>query len=175
MKPHCGVARWLSGAATRETIVLKCLSNRGPFAPRAKAERFGRRQGKLRQVKHRAALIVRVRLPAQAAPAALADRCPTGEPQCDRGRRHFGPAAAQDRSSSRVKSFIDTRLFENPLAGHRPKFLLRGAPPKLLLISTGNISNAWSELLTRNPPALVKALTEHEFIELSRTTITIHF
>ncbi|MGD1085148.1 MAG: DUF5615 family PIN-like protein [Verrucomicrobiota bacterium] len=54
-------------------------------------------------------------------------------------------------------------------------FLLRGAPPKLLLISTGNISNeALSRLLAVNLTALVAALAEHDFVELSLLAITIH-
>jgi predicted nuclease of predicted toxin-antitoxin system len=53
-------------------------------------------------------------------------------------------------------------------------FLLRGAPPKLLLISTGNISNdALSRLVAAHLPALVSALAKHDFVELSATAITI--
>lgn len=55
------------------------------------------------------------------------------------------------------------------------QFLLRGAPPKLLLVSTGNISNdALSHLLAGNLSALVAALTKHDFIEMSASAITIH-
>jgi predicted nuclease of predicted toxin-antitoxin system len=54
-------------------------------------------------------------------------------------------------------------------------FLLRGAPPKLLLISTGNISNnALSRLLAANLTALETALAKHDFVELGVSTITIH-
>jgi predicted nuclease of predicted toxin-antitoxin system len=54
-------------------------------------------------------------------------------------------------------------------------FLLRGAPPKLLLISTGNISNdALSHLVAVNLTALVASLTNHDFVELSANAITIH-
>jgi predicted nuclease of predicted toxin-antitoxin system len=54
-------------------------------------------------------------------------------------------------------------------------FLLHGAPPKLLLISTGNISNdELSKLLSANLTALEKAFGEHDFVELSATAITIH-
>jgi predicted nuclease of predicted toxin-antitoxin system len=54
-------------------------------------------------------------------------------------------------------------------------FLLRGTPPKLLLISTGNISNdRLSKLLAANLPALENAFAQHAFVELSATTITIH-
>ena len=54
-------------------------------------------------------------------------------------------------------------------------FLLRGVPPKLLLVSTGNISNdQLSKLLAANLPALENALAEHAFVELSATSIAIH-
>jgi predicted nuclease of predicted toxin-antitoxin system len=54
-------------------------------------------------------------------------------------------------------------------------FLLRGVPPKLLLITTGNISNdALSKLLAANIVALESALAKHDFVELSATTLVIH-
>jgi predicted nuclease of predicted toxin-antitoxin system len=54
-------------------------------------------------------------------------------------------------------------------------FLLRRAPPKLLLISTGNIPNdALSHLLADNLNALVTILGQHDFVELSASAITIH-
>jgi predicted nuclease of predicted toxin-antitoxin system len=54
-------------------------------------------------------------------------------------------------------------------------FLLHGAPPKLLLISTGNISNdALSKLLAANLTVLENAFSTHDFVELSALTITIH-
>jgi predicted nuclease of predicted toxin-antitoxin system len=54
-------------------------------------------------------------------------------------------------------------------------FLLRREPPKLLLISTGNISNDnLSNLVSLNLPALVQALAQFDFVELSATAITIH-
>ena len=54
-------------------------------------------------------------------------------------------------------------------------FLLRGTPPKLLLISTGNISNdALAKLLALNFTALENAFNKHDFVELSASAITIH-
>lgn len=53
--------------------------------------------------------------------------------------------------------------------------LLRGEPPKLLLISTGNISNdELSRLIAANLTALEAALASHTFVELNATTIIIH-
>jgi predicted nuclease of predicted toxin-antitoxin system len=54
-------------------------------------------------------------------------------------------------------------------------FFLHGAPPKLLLIATGNISNDdLSRLLAANLATLENAFTKHDFVELSALTITIH-
>jgi predicted nuclease of predicted toxin-antitoxin system len=54
-------------------------------------------------------------------------------------------------------------------------YLLHGAPPKLLLISTGNISNnGLLTLVAKNLTALVAALCEHDFVELTMSAITIH-
>jgi predicted nuclease of predicted toxin-antitoxin system len=54
-------------------------------------------------------------------------------------------------------------------------FLLHGLPPKLLLVSTGNISNnELSQLIATNLTALVNALTNHNFVELSASAIVIH-
>ena len=55
-------------------------------------------------------------------------------------------------------------------------FLLRGVPPKLLLISTGNISNDELEtLVVANQQAIVTALAENAFVELTRTGLLIHY
>ena len=54
-------------------------------------------------------------------------------------------------------------------------FLLRGTPPKLLLISTGNISNdALSRLMAANLTTLEAAFVKHDFVELNTSAITIH-
>ena len=54
-------------------------------------------------------------------------------------------------------------------------FHLQRLPPKLLLISTGNISNdKLSKLIAANLPALETAFSKHDFVELSTTAITIH-
>jgi predicted nuclease of predicted toxin-antitoxin system len=55
------------------------------------------------------------------------------------------------------------------------QFLLHGTPPKLLLISTGNISNeALSRLIAANLSILETALAKNNFVELSVSAITIH-
>ena len=54
-------------------------------------------------------------------------------------------------------------------------FHLRKMPPKLLLISTGNIANEkLFAILAANLAALESAFLRHDFIELGPTTITVH-
>jgi predicted nuclease of predicted toxin-antitoxin system len=54
-------------------------------------------------------------------------------------------------------------------------FLLRHQPYKLLLVSTGNISNKELEQLFRtNVESIVKAFESHDFVELDRTRMTFH-
>lgn len=53
-------------------------------------------------------------------------------------------------------------------------FLLNGEP-RLLLISTGNISNFDLEHLVRsNLAAIERAFEQHRYVELSRTALVIH-
>jgi predicted nuclease of predicted toxin-antitoxin system len=53
--------------------------------------------------------------------------------------------------------------------------LLQGRPEKLLLISTGNITNhELGAILIPNIPAIVEALRSSRFVELSRTGIVVH-
>jgi predicted nuclease of predicted toxin-antitoxin system len=54
-------------------------------------------------------------------------------------------------------------------------FLLQGMPPKLLLVSTGNISNdSLCQLFATNLTVLENAFGRHSFVEFSVSTITIH-
>lgn len=54
-------------------------------------------------------------------------------------------------------------------------FTLHRQPYKLLLISTGNIKNAELEqLFVQNIKEIVEAFVGHDFVELSRTSFTIH-
>ena len=54
-------------------------------------------------------------------------------------------------------------------------FLLSGRPSKLLLVATGNISNADLEMLIRaNLPTIVEAFTEGRFVEINREGLVIH-
>ncbi|MBE7549856.1 MAG: DUF5615 family PIN-like protein [Anaerolineales bacterium] len=54
-------------------------------------------------------------------------------------------------------------------------FTLYHKPSKLLLVSTGNIRNAELEqLFLQNIQPIAEAFEDHDFIELGRTTLTIH-
>jgi predicted nuclease of predicted toxin-antitoxin system len=69
----------------------------------------------------------------------------------------------------------DGRVVVTKDADFVTSFWLRGVPPKLLLISTGNISNdALSQLIAANLTAVVSALETHSFVELSATSLIIH-
>ncbi|OGV73836.1 MAG: hypothetical protein A3K19_24625 [Lentisphaerae bacterium RIFOXYB12_FULL_65_16] len=53
--------------------------------------------------------------------------------------------------------------------------LLRGEPPRLLLISTGNIGNdELLNLIDQNLAQIVAAFSGHTYVELGRNHITIH-
>ena len=54
-------------------------------------------------------------------------------------------------------------------------FVLRNEPEMLLLVSTGNITNAELErILVPNFPALVSAFDVARFVEISRAGMIIH-
>ena len=53
--------------------------------------------------------------------------------------------------------------------------VLHGRPSKLLLISTGNLTNTALESIFAPQMTVLAALFEtHSFIELSRTTLVVH-
>ena len=54
-------------------------------------------------------------------------------------------------------------------------FHLHHIPPKLLLVSTGNVHNATLlHLFLTNLPQLERALGENDFVELGPSALTIH-
>ena len=53
--------------------------------------------------------------------------------------------------------------------------LLRGTPKRVLLISTGNISNPeLIQIMSENLYSLEKALAEGVFVEMTRTSLVVH-
>lgn len=54
-------------------------------------------------------------------------------------------------------------------------FILYQRPPKLLVITTGNISNPKLEaLFVAFIPAIITAFATNNYVELSRTTLIVH-
>ena len=54
--------------------------------------------------------------------------------------------------------------------------IVQGLPFKLLLVSTGNISNRdLSEIFFRNLAAIIDGFGAHDFIEIDRKTLLFHF
>ena len=54
-------------------------------------------------------------------------------------------------------------------------FLLLGQPGKLILVSTGNITNAELEaLLLPKIPAIVAELQTSSYVEVTRTALIVH-
>ena len=54
-------------------------------------------------------------------------------------------------------------------------FLLSGAPYKLLLVSTGIISNRdIQDIFTRNLTAILAALEKSDYVEITKTTLVSH-
>lgn len=55
------------------------------------------------------------------------------------------------------------------------RYWLHGVPPKLLLVSTGNIANDdLLRLFDENLSAMVAAFSRHHFVEINRSTLTVH-
>lgn len=54
-------------------------------------------------------------------------------------------------------------------------FLVNGQPRRLLLIATGNISNAELErLIAANLAEIVRAFEQHRFVELAKEWLAVH-
>lgn len=69
----------------------------------------------------------------------------------------------------------DSRIVITKDSDFVTSFLLRRLPPKLLLISTGNVANTQLlHLLESNLERLDLAFSQNDFIELSMTSLTIH-
>jgi predicted nuclease of predicted toxin-antitoxin system len=78
-------------------------------------------------------------------------------------------------SQIKMLSEKDQRVVVTKDADFVNSFLLAGRPYKLLLISTGNITNVELEtLFTPQLAAIVEAFENHSFVELSREALIIH-
>lgn len=69
----------------------------------------------------------------------------------------------------------EARIMVTKDADFVASFWLRRLPPKLLLISTGNISNdALRRVIDPNLATLESLFHVHDFVELGRTQLTVH-
>jgi predicted nuclease of predicted toxin-antitoxin system len=72
-------------------------------------------------------------------------------------------------------SLHDQRIVITKDADFVASFTLTAVPYKLLLISTGNIPNhELFQLITNNIAAIEHAFEEHNFVEMSRTSLIVH-
>ncbi len=70
---------------------------------------------------------------------------------------------------------IDQRILVTKDSDFVTSFHLKRSPPKLLLVSTGNIDNeALIHLFIANIIPLERAFTENDFVELNRTALILH-
>lgn len=80
------------------------------------------------------------------------------------------PDAVINEISVREKRIVVTKD-----ADFITSFILYRQPYKLLLVSTGNITNRELEaLFLRNLQQIVEAFTIHDFVEIDRKKLTIH-
>ncbi|MEZ2232585.1 MULTISPECIES: DUF5615 family PIN-like protein [unclassified Microcoleus] len=72
-------------------------------------------------------------------------------------------------------SIQDSRVVITKDSDFFDTFLIRQEPYKLLLVTTGNITNAELEALFQsNLPQLVQLFSQHSLIEMSRDAIIVH-
>ncbi len=72
-------------------------------------------------------------------------------------------------------SLAETRVVVTKDADFVDSLLVRGEPYKLLLISTGNITNNdLLYLIEQNLMQIVDAFDQYTYVELDRTHLTIH-
>lgn len=72
-------------------------------------------------------------------------------------------------------SIEDQRIVITKDADFVNSFLLSGVPFKLLLISTGNVNNqVLEEIFSNNIGAIIDALTNYSFVEVTKTSFIEH-
>lgn len=72
-------------------------------------------------------------------------------------------------------SVREARIVVTKDADFVASFLLSKLPPQLLLVSTGNIANdSLVALFSTHLTAIESAFGQHDFVEISRTALTIH-
>jgi predicted nuclease of predicted toxin-antitoxin system len=79
-----------------------------------------------------------------------------------------------DREIKRI-SVEEQRIVVTKDADFVNSFVIHSEPYKLLLVSTGNITNkALEEIFAKNIEQIEESLLQYDFIEISQETITIH-
>jgi predicted nuclease of predicted toxin-antitoxin system len=79
-----------------------------------------------------------------------------------------------DREIKRI-SVEEQRIVVTKDADFVNSFVIHSEPYKLLLVSTGNITNkALEEIFAKNIEQIEESLVQYDFIEISQETITIH-
>jgi predicted nuclease of predicted toxin-antitoxin system len=72
-------------------------------------------------------------------------------------------------------SLAEQRIVITKDADFVDSFLLSKCPYKSLLISTGNISNKeLKDIMNKNLPTIVAALTDYHYVELTRNSLIEH-
>lgn len=72
-------------------------------------------------------------------------------------------------------SMEEQRILISKDADFVDSFLLQKMPWKLLLVSTGNVSNSdLLELFKKNIDDIENAFVDHHFIEISQTSLIVH-
>jgi predicted nuclease of predicted toxin-antitoxin system len=73
-------------------------------------------------------------------------------------------------------SIRESRIVATKDSDFVDSLLLRRQPFKLLLVTTGNLRNAELEhLFLANLESIVEALATHDYVELSRSAVILHF
>jgi predicted nuclease of predicted toxin-antitoxin system len=84
-----------------------------------------------------------------------------------------------DRNATRddaicARAEAEARVVVTKDADFVDTFLVSGTPPRLLLVTTGNIPNVQLErLFLANLGVLVQALSEARFVELTRSSVVV--
>jgi predicted nuclease of predicted toxin-antitoxin system len=91
---------------------------------------------------------------------------------------HTDDLPRRERTSDETVARIaehDKRVVITKDSDFLDSYLVRGIPSKLLLVTTGNITNkALFELFQNHFPTMQRLFAEYSFLELSNTMLTVH-
>jgi predicted nuclease of predicted toxin-antitoxin system len=76
----------------------------------------------------------------------------------------------------RTISVSESRIVITKDSDFEDSFLIKNIPPKLLLVTTGNITNRHLiKLFTDNFKEIIDLFQDNHFVEIDRDEITVHF